>query len=117
MTLSACALTSSNGHPQSPLQVEILAYARKSIRQENVRSGSCKSCGSGNVGKFGGEIFIHFLGLKNIDKPVVSVFPELLVCLDCGTAEFAVSEDELRLLASGGLTHKGDVTGAKDRID
>jgi hypothetical protein len=36
---------------------------------------------------------IHFPGLQNIDKPVVWVFPEVLVCLDCGTAEFAVPED------------------------
>jgi hypothetical protein len=42
---------------------------------------------------------IHFLGLKNIDKPVVWVFPELVVCLDCGTAEFAVPQAELRKLA------------------
>ena len=42
---------------------------------------------------------IHFLGLKKIDRPVVWVFPELVVCLDCGTAEFAVPESELRLLA------------------
>jgi hypothetical protein len=48
-----------------------------------------------------GEIGIHFPGLKNIDKPVVWVFPELVVCLDCGTAEFAVPETELRLLAKG----------------
>lgn len=82
--------------------MEILPYARESIRQEDVRSGSCKACGSGNVGRFGGEIFIHFLGLKNIDKPVVCVFPELLVCLDCGIAEFAVPEADLRLLVSGG---------------
>ena len=44
---------------------------------------------------------IHFPGLKNIDKPVVWVFPELIVCLDCGKAEFAVPEAELRLLAKG----------------
>ena len=44
---------------------------------------------------------IHFTGLKNIDKPVVWVFPELVVCLDCGTAEFAVPKAELRLLAKG----------------
>jgi len=25
---------------------------------------------------------IHFLGLKDIDKPVVWVFPEVIVCLD-----------------------------------
>jgi hypothetical protein len=38
-------------------------------------------------------------GLKNIDKPTVWVFPQLIVCLDCGTAEFVVPETELRLLA------------------
>jgi len=61
----------------------------------------CKSCGSVNQSKFSGEIGIHFPGLKNIDKPVVWVFPELVVCLDCGTAQFAVPEAELRLLAKG----------------
>jgi hypothetical protein len=44
---------------------------------------------------------IHVPGLKNVDKPVVWVFPEIVVCLDCGTAEFAVPETELRLLAKG----------------
>jgi hypothetical protein len=33
---------------------------------------------------------IHVPGLKNVDKPVVWVFPKIIVCLDCGTAEFAV---------------------------
>ena len=33
-----------------------------------------------------------FSELKDIDKPVVWVFPEVVVCLDCGTAEFAVPE-------------------------
>jgi hypothetical protein len=42
-----------------------------------------------------------FLGLQDIDKPVVRVFPEIAVCLDCGTAEFAVPEAELLLLAKG----------------
>ena len=37
---------------------------------------------------------IHLLGLKNIDKPVVWVFPALIVCLDCGMAEFTVPEAE-----------------------
>jgi hypothetical protein len=49
--------------------------------------------------KFTAEIGIHFPGLKNIDKPVVWIFPKLVVCLDCGTAEFAVAEAELRELA------------------
>jgi hypothetical protein len=58
----------------------------------------CKSCGSENVGNFTAEIAIHFSGLKNIDKPHVFVFPVIIVCLDCGIAEFTVSEKELRLL-------------------
>jgi hypothetical protein len=61
----------------------------------------CKSCGSINQSKFRGEIAIYFPGLKNIDKPVVWVFPDLVLCLDCGTAEFEVPDAELRLLAMG----------------
>jgi hypothetical protein len=47
---------------------------------------------------------IHFPGLKNIAKPVIWVFPELIVCLDCGHTEFGVPEAELvelRRLAKG----------------
>ena len=62
---------------------------------------SCKSCGSVNQKKFKAEIGIHFLGLENIDKPTVLVFPEVIVCLDCGTAEFAVPEAELHQLRKG----------------
>jgi hypothetical protein len=61
----------------------------------------CKSCGSVNQRKFAGEIGIHFPGLPNLDKPVVWVFPEIVVCLDCGASEFTVPEAELRLLAKG----------------
>jgi hypothetical protein len=43
---------------------------------------------------------ICFPGLKNIDRPVW-VFPELIICLDCGMAEFNVPEAELRQLAKG----------------
>jgi hypothetical protein len=42
---------------------------------------------------------IPFPGLKNIDKPIVWVFPNIVVCLDCGTAEFALKDAELRQLA------------------
>jgi hypothetical protein len=58
----------------------------------------CKSCGSVNQKKFTAEMGIHFLGLKNVDKPTVWVFPEVIVCLDCGMAEFSVPKDELRQL-------------------
>ena len=62
---------------------------------------SCKSCGSENLHKFGGEIDIRFPGLKNLDRPHLYVSAELAVCLDCGTARFALPEDELRLLGKG----------------
>jgi hypothetical protein len=62
---------------------------------------ACPSCGSVNQRKFTGEMGIHLPGLKNIDKPVVWAFPELIVCLDCGTAEFIVPEAELCQLARG----------------
>lgn len=61
----------------------------------------CKSCGAVNRRMFTAEIAIHSPGLKNIDMPVVWVFPELAVCVECGMAEFAVPEAELRLLAKG----------------
>jgi hypothetical protein len=59
----------------------------------------CKSCGSDSQSKFAAEIGIHYPGLKNIDMPIVWVFPELLICLDCGMAAFAIPEAELRALA------------------
>ncbi len=67
----------------------------------------CKSCGSVNQSKFTAEMAIHFPGLKNIDKPVAWMFPELVVCLDCGTAEFTVPKSELPLLAKGDAAPAG----------
>ncbi len=67
---------------------------------ENVRGDDmpCKSCGSVNQKKFSAEMGIHFPELKDIDKPVVWAFREVVVCLDCGSAEFAIPEAELRQL-------------------
>ncbi len=65
---------------------------------------SCKSCKSENQSIFNGEIAIHFPGLKGLDKPIVWVFPKLVVCLDCGFTEFAIPETELRQLAEGDST-------------
>ena len=61
----------------------------------------CNSCGSVNQRKFTGEIAIHFPGLEEIDEPFVWVFSELVVCADCGIAEFAVPQAELRSLTKG----------------
>jgi hypothetical protein len=45
------------------------------------------------------EICLHFVGgLKSLDKPLVWVFPEVAVCLQCGAARFTVPETELKLI-------------------
>jgi hypothetical protein len=60
---------------------------------------SCNSCGSVKQGKFTSEVDLHFQGLENVNKKPVMVFPEVLVCLNCGKAEFTVPKEELELLA------------------
>ena len=68
----------------------------------------CKSCGSVNQKKLSAEMGFRFPGLKDIDKPVVWVFAgDAVVCLDCGTAEFAVPEEELCQLAKGDAAAAG----------
>ena len=50
---------------------------------------SCTACTSERQAEFGAEINIHFSGREGLDKPGVLIFRKLLVCLDCGTTEFA----------------------------
>ena len=59
---------------------------------------SCKICLSDNQRDLGGEVAIHFRGLKGLDKFPVFVFPDLLVCWNCGFTEFVIPETELRKL-------------------
>ncbi len=61
-------------------------------------SSHCRSCQSANQSTFNGEIAIHFPGFEGLDKPIVWVFPKLLVCLNCGFTEFAIPEKELGVL-------------------
>ena len=62
---------------------------------------ACERCDSGNQSTFNGEVAIHFPGLKGLDKPIVWVFPKLVVCLHCGLTEFNVPESETRVLKEG----------------
>jgi hypothetical protein len=59
---------------------------------------SCKRCDSDNLKDFNGEIAIHFPGLEGLDKPIVWLFPKLMVCLKCGLTEFEIPERELLAL-------------------
>jgi hypothetical protein len=58
----------------------------------------CESCSSQSLFTFTCEIAIHFLGFANIDQPIVWVFPDIVVCLDCGSAKFEIPEREPRVL-------------------
>jgi hypothetical protein len=50
--------------------------------------------------KFTAEIAIHFPGLEGLKKPIVWVFPEVVICSHCGKAQFVVPETQLRLLVT-----------------
>jgi hypothetical protein len=60
---------------------------------------TCKGCHSDRQRVFNGEIAIHFRGLEGLDKPIVWVFPQAVVCLCCGFTEFTVPERELQVLS------------------
>ena len=60
----------------------------------------CRSCGSEKLIEFTGELAVHFREFKNFSKPVVSISPEIWVCLDCGKAALSVPESQLRVLAA-----------------
>jgi hypothetical protein len=62
---------------------------------------TCKGCHSDKHSVFNGEIAIHFPGLEGLDKPIVWVFPKLVVCLHCGSTEFTVPKRELQVLEQG----------------
>ena len=62
---------------------------------------SCRLCSSTNEAEFTAEIMIHFSGRKHLENPGVLTFPEMLVCLDCGSTRFRIAETELNLLREG----------------
>ena len=69
--------------------------------ESNQGTRKCKRCLSQSQKEFSSELAIHFKGLAGLNKPIVWVFPKLLVCSQCGFAEFTVPERELRVLRDG----------------
>jgi len=59
---------------------------------------ACRLCFSTNEVEFSTEMMIHFSGRKHLLQSGVLVFPDMLVCLDCGTTRFTISEETLELL-------------------
>ena len=61
----------------------------------------CKQCHAETPTTFCGEVGIHFPGLNGLNKPILLVFPDLVVCLHCGFTEFTVAPKELSVLLTG----------------
>jgi hypothetical protein len=62
---------------------------------------ACKRCSSENQRKFRAEMNLHFPGYEGLTKPTVWLFPEVVVCLNCGFFDGTVPEIELRKLDEG----------------
>ena len=60
---------------------------------------SCQLCHSGEMREYTAEINIHFTGIQGLSVPTVWVFPKLLVCLDCGAAQFTIPAAERKNLS------------------
>lgn len=56
---------------------------------------ACRRCSSDHESRFSVEMNLHLRGLESLDQAGVWLFPEVLVCLDCGFAEFMFPESEL----------------------
>jgi hypothetical protein len=61
----------------------------------------CKTCGSENLQKLAGELTASFLDVKRANLPPLYVCQDVLVCLDCGSAEILIPAPELELLKKG----------------
>ena len=64
---------------------------------------ACQRCASDQRNKFDAEINIHLPLRNGLGKPAILIFPKVEVCLRCGLAEFTVPENQLGMLAKGGL--------------
>ena len=71
----------------------------------------CKHCLSETTKKFSAEVAIHFPGLAGLNKPIVWVFPDVLVCLQCGSAAFDIPPRELAVLSAGRTVEGAAVSG------
>jgi len=60
----------------------------------------CPRCEFPQLRTFPAEISNHFPGYEGLTKRTVWVFPQLLICPNCGIAEFSIHEPELQRLVA-----------------
>ena len=71
------------------------------------RPMTCKWCGSEKQSRFIAEVAIHFPGIEGLNRPIVWVFPELFLCLNCGKADFTVPDNDLQTFRKADSTSPG----------
>jgi hypothetical protein len=59
---------------------------------------SCLVCKSVNQAEFPSEMNIHLSCTEDRNRSSVFLFPQVLVCLDCGSSLFAIAKAELSQL-------------------
>jgi hypothetical protein len=72
----------------------------------------CPVCHFGTIREYTAEMNIHFPGMKGLNIPTVWIFPRILVCLDCGRAQFAIPEAERKQLGDRDFRNSDDGTAA-----
>ena len=73
---------------------------------------NCRICESANVSLLNAETNLHFPGRRGLDQQSIFAFPRVMVCLNCGYAEFTLAESELRLLRTEATRPSGEKTAA-----
>lgn len=58
----------------------------------------CRQCGSESLNRWRSEVGVHKLGFARLTEPLVLLFPELMICMVCGFAEFLLRPSELAQL-------------------
>lgn len=67
---------------------------------------SCTRCLSLHQTELNSEINLHFRGLPHLGEPGIFVFPQVLVCLDCGLSEFVIETRELAQITEKSITRR-----------
>jgi hypothetical protein len=65
---------------------------------------NCRACDSDEQRVFEAEIPVVFPRIEDRAKPIVWVFPRLLICLACGYTEFVVPKAKLQVIRDNAQT-------------
>ena len=71
----------------------------------------CSACHSRNLREFDSEITIHIeVGIDDLTKSNVLVFPKITICMDCGFMQGQIKEDDFSPSRPGADHEKGPLT-------